>query len=1074
MQMPLHQPDLGLRHKVIAMVSNSFDSQNRFNLPGYTSLPPFSSFLPGIAGQLGVPMWVFYVNRGQAITSFGVESKDHPIMEFQSANKAYQRTPYEGFRTFIRWTRGEKGGYYEPFWPLNSQKGSQQKMSIGMSELEISDENPALGLNTQVVYFTLPGESFAALARQVTFTNTGDTALDFEVLDGMPAIIPYGVDNEGLKAIGRTLEAWMQVSELESGLPFFRLGATPGDSAEVHEIQAGHFALGFASSHGETVPLAPFVDPAVVFGPKTSFSAPDSFIQGSLDALRTAKQITVGKTPCAFFGHQASLAPGESTTLDTLFGHVNGYENIAQDRQRLASRAYFSQKRAENRNLVRSLTEVVATKTSEPLFDAYARQTFLDNVLRGGWPVMLGDAQNPYPYHIFSRKHGDPERDYNYFFLSPEFFSQGNGNFRDVCQNRRSDVLLEPRVGEHNIRTFLSLIQLDGYNPLVILGTSFTLSSEQQAKLLELTDSRAELAAVLEGHFTPGELLKYIVDRHIELHVSYSEFIQQVLTGAQANLEAAYGEGFWVDHWTYILDLIENFLAVYPDRKKELLHGPAGIPFYQSPAQVRPRSQRYVLTNRGARQYDAVAHDGSAGWRRTPAGEIAYTTVFGKLMLLAGIKFGTLDPQGMGIEMEAGKPGWYDALNGLPGIFGSSMPETYELLRLIRFLRVSLAELDGDPQIRLPVEFADYLIALVELSQQNPAPFAWWEAANDLREAYREKIYRQISGAERTLLSSRLDGMLDTFERHIRAGIERAQSLAGNDVPHTYFRYEVTRHELLVDEADKQPLNEQARPHIQAKSFQQIPLPPFLEGAVRAMKVAGGEKQARSIHTAVQNSALYDPALKMYKVNAPLADQPHEIGRARAFTPGWLENESIWLHMEYKYLLEMLKAGLYEEFFDDLKNCLIPFQPPERYGRSPLENSSFLVSSAHPDKSLHGGGFVARLSGATAEFIEMWTLMMAGKAPFQMQNGELILSLRPILPDWLFDEQNLVQFRFLGCIPVRYHNPRRVDTWKQAPEKITLQLKNGENLDFDSADIPAPYAQIVRRGDVKSIVVNFD
>jgi len=37
----------------------------------------------------------------------------------------------------------------------------------------------------------------------------------------------------------------------------------------------------------------------------------------------------------------------------------------------------------------------------------------------------------------------------------------------------------------------------------------------------------------------------------------------------------------------------------------------------------------------------------------------------------------------MGIEMEAGKPGWYDALNGLPGLFGSSVGETAELIRLI-------------------------------------------------------------------------------------------------------------------------------------------------------------------------------------------------------------------------------------------------------------------------------------------------------------------------------------------------------------------------------------------------------
>ncbi len=31
------------------------------------------------------------------------------------------------------------------------------------------------------------------------------------------------------------------------------------------------------------------------------------------------------------------------------------------------------------------------------------------------------------------------------------------------------------------------------------------------------------------------------------------------------------------------------------------------------------------------------------------------------------LKFSTLDPHGMGVEMEGGKPGWNDAMNGLPG-----------------------------------------------------------------------------------------------------------------------------------------------------------------------------------------------------------------------------------------------------------------------------------------------------------------------------------------------------------------------------------------------------------------------
>ncbi|WDU83829.1 hypothetical protein [Caloramator sp. Dgby_cultured_2] len=168
----------------------------------------------------------------------------------------------------------------------------------------------------------------------------------------------------------------------------------------------------------------------------------------------------------------------------------------------------------------------------------------------------------------------------------------------------------------------------------------------------------------------------------------------------------------------------------------------------------------------------------------------------------------------------------------------------------------------------------------------------------------------------------------------------------------------------------------------------------------------------------------------MYKVNASLNKETIEIGRARAFTPGWLENESIWLHMEYKYMLELLKSGLYKEYYDDFKNVLIPFMDASVYGRSPLENSSFIASSANVDESIHGTGFVARLSGATAEFLSMWRLMFVGKKPFKIINGKLTLSFNPVLPEWLFDEENKVSFNFLGRCRVTYYNPSRKNTYE--------------------------------------------
>ena len=206
----------------------------------------------------------------------------------------------------------------------------------------------------------------------------------------------------------------------------------------------------------------------------------------------------------------------------------------------------------------------------------------------------------------------------------------------------------------------------------------------------------------------------------------------------------------------------------------------------------------------------------------------------------------------------------------------------------------------------------------------------------------------------------------------------------------------------------------------------------------------------------------------MYKANTPLEACSREIGRLRAFTPGWLENESVFLHMAYKYLLEVLRAGLCDEFFTDMRRGLVPFLDPQTYGRSPLENSSFLVSSAHPDESLHGRGFVARLTGAAAEFISIWSLMMAGPQPFFMRDGEVCLAFRPALPGWLFGEDGTLAFTFLGQCEVTYRKPSGSGD-PVAVTAATLHLPAGQQIGLPGGVIGAPYAAMVRSGEIKQI-----
>ena len=1064
-----------------------FDESNRYIIHGFSSIPPFSSFLPGIAGPMGIPMWVFYVNRGQGITSFGVESKDHPIMEFQPANKAYQNTNTTGFRTFLKLQRPNCIQTYEPFSPWSSSDSARQ-MFIGLNEFEIQEENPLSSLQTNVLYFTIPGENFAGLIRSVTIKNIGNESVDLEILDGMPALIPYGVNNFQLKEFGRTVEAWMEVFNLEQGIPYYRVRASIEDKPEVETFEAGHFTLAFVEHPQKVQILKAFVDPNSIFGQNTSLSEPDEFYNNSLARISQTRQIVCGKTPCAFFGADAHLQPSESVTIYSIYGHMSTVETLNQQHQNWLSADYIATRRSAARQLADELTSVIATQTSNPLFDGYCRQTFLDNVLRGGWPILLG--QKNIPYHIYSRKHGDPERDYNAFFLASENYSQGDGNFRDVNQNRRCDVFFNPQVGTYNIYAFMSLIQADGYNPLVVQGSQFRLRAEKHANILALADNPEPLGEVLSRPFTPGKLLKTIADHNITLKIPLQDFLTRVIDQAEQYFKADFGEGYWTDHWTYNLDLIESYLAVYPERKSDLLFGDRTLPFYDSSVHVNPRSVKYCLTSQGPRQLNALwdapdkgrliaAREIAPNLMRTDhgQGEIYRTDLFTKLVILALVKFTTLDSWGMGIEMEAGKPGWYDAMNGLPALFGSTMPETYELKRLLQFLiRAILEQKNFD--IALPTEVYELLDKTVsQLESHNASSdpqrdHLLWDALTSAREDYREKIRLGFDGEEQTKEAQSLATHLKTFLKKVEAGIQRALSL-NNGVPPTYFIYQVEEYEEIWDPESAHE-DSPAGTHIKVNKFSPKILPLFLEGVVRALKISS-PVEAAEIFYQVRASDLFDRKLKMYKVNASLEDQPHHIGRARAFTPGWLENESIWLHMEYKYLLEVLKAGLYDEFFQDFRNTLIPFLDTRVYRRSPLENSSFLVSSAHPDESLHGAGFVARLSGSTAEFLSIWNILMAGKRPFIPVDGDLCLRLSPIIPGWLFTESGQITFRFLGQCTVTYHNPDKLDTYtgQIQPQKFILHKHNQQTTEIQAEFLPPPYAEDVRAGRITSMDVFF-
>jgi hypothetical protein len=1145
-----------------------FDNRGRYVLEDFDSKPTFSDFLPAVAGIWGKPVWAFYVNRGQCIASFGTKSKSMPMMEFNSANKAYQSTAMLGFRTFLRITRNRHSVDVEPFSPTNTRweglTGEQSNdltplpkrhMYVGSNEIQIRETDLTNSIEVNVTYFTLPEEEFSSFVRRTTITNLNlNSPVTVSMLDGLARIEPAGGEIDGmLKSMGRTLEGYFGVDEASGRdeiktMPFYRMSTEAVDSAAVTVQQKGHYVLSFIEGDDAQRMLLPIVyDASAVFGEDTMLLHPVGLRKNSVREILDGPQYGHAKTSSAFAAvDEVLIPPGGSITVASFYGKASDITDVPVVARRVTAPGFVQYKFARAIELVNQITQSAETQTGDRAFNGHVQQMFLDNSLLGGTPIILGakddnarilnvdEDSRLKVYHLFSRVHGDLERDYNQLVVEPTFFSEGPGNFREVIQNRRTDVFFLPAIGSFHIKTFLSFIQADGYQPNSVEAIVFLISDKASCDKLSTTAvghadgvraQRELLSSILcNGPFRPGQLFLLIEDLRIELIMDRQGFIDAVAAVAKTMPWAVFTQGYWADHWTYYMDLIQAYLAIYPECEETVMFDNY-LNYFFSPAHVRPRSEKYVQSEsykgggKHVRQLDAVVLDAEkekerqkyfsevTGWYGPAAiwqheartGTLMQSSSIEKLFLLATLKFATRDPYGMGIEYEAGKPGWNDAMNGLPGMVGSGMPETFELIVLLKYVR-SVIDKYRRP-VSIPIELGALIDAITEalndlvdsgyadedlskLPTSVPVElFAYWNAVSSAREAYRESVKVRFKGEKVELSSSEAVRYLVRWILEVDKGKIRASKIGthgdgdsgGSGIVPTYFSFNVTKwkttgkenkdhHDLVIPTAMK---------------VQRLPL--YLEGPARMLKTIHDEKEALNVHKSVRKSPLRDEELGMYTISASLNGSSFDMGRIMAFTPGWLENESVWTHMSYKYYLELLRHRLYDQFFDEMKTGMLPYIDPDIYGRSIMECSSFIASSAFEDPSQRGRGFLARLSGATAEFLSMWVLMMIGPRPFILDkhNNKLAgMQLVPALPSSFFHDDSVasngekknrkpgeltVSFKLFTAINVTYHNADGRDLFGVPPKRYEVGLRDGSRVRIENSTLPVDLAEKIRR-----------
>jgi hypothetical protein len=265
---------------------------------------------------------------------------------------------------------------------------------------------------------------------------------------------------------------------------------------------------------------------------------------------------------------------------------------------------------------------------------------------------------------------------------------------------------------------FLSYIQADGYEPLTVEAVTYnmddkTVVSSLANKMCANAKNAKILTAVLTGGlFRPGQLFQFKEQLKINITMSRDEFLNEIVTVSEDRAMAVYGSGYWADRWDYYLDIIEAYVQIYPDGEEALMYDKK-LRYFFSTATVKPRALKYVLTltydgksKLCVLQLDSTYYDQEkvdeqqafldqtmgilgidAHWQRTEHGQAFVSAPITKLFLLGAINFAKRDAYGMGIVHEGGRPGWNDAMNGLPRMVGSGMPETYELLLLLKYVK---------------------------------------------------------------------------------------------------------------------------------------------------------------------------------------------------------------------------------------------------------------------------------------------------------------------------------------------------------------------------------------------------
>lgn len=721
--------------------------------------------------------WMFLSSTG-ALTA-GRWDADHALFPYYTEDKIHDSADITGPRTLLAVQRGGRSYLWQPF--AREHRGLYRVQrnllkNVAGTKLLFEEINADLALVFRYEWSTSQRFGFV---RRAELTNLGPP-VRVRLLDGLQNLLPAGLISRFQLEKSVLADAYKKNELLpETGLGLLTLSSLPVDRPVPAEA--------LCATAVWSVGLRPR---AILISTRQL----DAFLRG--EPLRTETDVRAERGAYFVEAH-LRLRRGQSAEWLLVADVERGPSEVAELNRLLRAphrlrRSVLMDVESNTRTLRRLVAAADGLQTSaRPIADARHFNNVLFNIMRGGvfergyavepedlrawigranrrvarrhdallrrlkrgltYPQLVALAAATCDPHLerlcreylplsFSRRHGDPSRPWNRFWIAPlrpdgrrAFWYEGN--WRDLFQNWEALARSFPGFASGMVCRFLNASTADGYNPYRISRDGFE---------WEVTD--------------PHDPWSFI--------------------------------GYWGDHQIiYLLKLLETLERHEPGTLADWLSRPifayANVPYRIRPYAALLRNPRDTVVydpaaeRRIASRVRELGTDGKLLADR--AGGVLRVTLTEKLLVPVLAKLSNFIPEA-GIWMNTQRPEWNDANNALVG-HGASVVTLCYLCRHLAFLR-RLFEARSDAQFRVSREVATWFEAIGGVLERHQGLLASsltdrvrrrvLDGLGRAGSAYRRQLYQHgLSGQTRSVSARRVLAFLNVtlawLEHSIRA-----------------------------------------------------------------------------------------------------------------------------------------------------------------------------------------------------------------------------------------------------------------------------------------------------------------